>query len=125
MNKMEVKNQQIQTEVVKTVEQYVQVGSTAEQQGVYTTHCILMCYFYVAYLLVIQQIKTCMKRQKYWYYSHATLVSFTLTCFCFIAAGMDKMEVKNQQIQTEVVKTVEQHVQVGSTAEQRGMYATV
>ena len=36
---------------------------------------------------------------------------------CFIAAGMDKMEVKNQQIQTEIVKTVEQHVQAGSTAQ--------
>jgi len=34
---MEGKNQQIQTEIVKTVEQHVQVGSTAEQQGVYTT----------------------------------------------------------------------------------------
>ena len=44
---------------------------------------------------------------------------------CFIAAGMDKMEVKNQQIQTEIVKTVEQHVQVGSTAQQQGMYAPV
>ena len=29
-----MKNQQIQTEVVKTVEQHVQAGSTAEQQGV-------------------------------------------------------------------------------------------
>ena len=38
--------------------------------------------------------------------------------FVFIAAGMDKMEVKNQQIQT---KTVEQHVQVGSTAKQQGV----
>ena len=42
--------------------------------------------------------------------------------FVLIAAGMNKMEVKNQQIQTEIVKTVEQHVQVGSTAEQQGMY---
>ena len=40
---------------------------------------------------------------------------------CFIAAGMDKIEVKNQQIQT---KTVEQHVQVGSTAKQQGVYTT-
>ena len=40
MNKMEVKNQQIQTEIVKTVEQHVQAGSTAEQQGMYTTHCM-------------------------------------------------------------------------------------
>ena len=57
MNKMEVKNQQIQTEVVKTLEQHIQAGGMAEQQGVYKTHCILMCCFYVAYLLVIQQIK--------------------------------------------------------------------
>ena len=57
MNKMEVKNQEIQTETVKTVEQHVQVGSTAEQQGVYTTHFIPLYCFYVAYLLVIQQIK--------------------------------------------------------------------
>ena len=40
---------------------------------------------------------------------------------CFIAAGMNKMEVKNQQIQTEIVKTVEQHVQAGSTAKQQGV----
>ena len=40
---------------------------------------------------------------------------------CFVAAGMDKMEVKNQQIQTEIVKTVEQHVQTGSTAKQQGV----
>ena len=42
---------------------------------------------------------------------------------CFIVAGMDKMEVKDQQIQTEVVETVEQHVQAGSTAQQQGVYA--
>ena len=42
MNKMEVKNQQSQTEIVKTVEQNVQAGSTSKQQGVYTTHCILL-----------------------------------------------------------------------------------
>ena len=42
---------------------------------------------------------------------------------CFIVAGMDKMEVKNQQIQTEIVKTVEQHVQAGSTAKQQGVYS--
>ena len=40
---------------------------------------------------------------------------------CFVAAGMNKMEVKNQQIQTEIVKTVEQHVQAGSTAKQQGV----
>ena len=40
---------------------------------------------------------------------------------CFTAAGVDKMEVKNQQIQTEVVQTVEQHVQAGSTAKQQGL----
>ena len=44
--------------------------------------------------------------------------------FVFIAAGMDKVEVKNQQIQTEITKTVEQHVQAGSTAKQQGVYAT-
>ena len=44
--------------------------------------------------------------------------------FFFTAAGMDKMEVKNQQIQTEIVKTVEQHVQAGSNAKQQGVYTT-
>ena len=43
------------------------------------------------------------------------------TGVCFTVAGMDKMEVKNQQIQTEIVKTVEQHVQAGSTAKQQGV----
>ena len=38
----------------------------------------------------------------------------------FTVAGMDKMEVKNQHIQTEIVKTVE-HVQAGSTAKQQGV----
>ena len=47
-----------------------------------------------------------------------------MTSFFFTVAGMDKMEVKNQQIQTEIVKTVEQHVQAGSTAKQQGVYAT-
>ena len=41
---------------------------------------------------------------------------------CFTAAGMNKIEVKNQQIQTEIVKTVEQHVQAGSTGKQQGVY---
>ena len=40
---------------------------------------------------------------------------------CFTAAGMDKIEVKIQQIQTEIVQTVEQHVQAGSTAKQQGV----
>ena len=35
---------------------------------------------------------------------------------------MDEMEVKNQQIQTEIVKTVKQHVQAGSTAQQQGVH---
>ena len=43
--------------------------------------------------------------------------------FVFTAAGMDKIEVKNQQIQTEIVKTVEQRVQAGSTAKQQGVYS--
>ena len=43
--------------------------------------------------------------------------------FVFIAAGMDKVEVKNQQIRTEITKTVEQHVQAGSTAKQQGVYS--
>ena len=44
MDKIEVKNQQIQTEIVNTVDQHVQAGSTVKQQGVYTTHCNLMCH---------------------------------------------------------------------------------
>ena len=59
MDKMEVKNQQIQIEIVKTVEEHVQAGSTAEQQGVYTTHCIPLCYFYIYVGDLV--IKTCMK----------------------------------------------------------------
>ena len=31
----------------------------------------------------------------------------------------------NQEVQTEIVQTVEQHVQAGSTALQQGMYTTV
>ena len=44
--------------------------------------------------------------------------------FVSIAAGMAKVEVKNQQIQTEIVKTVEQHVEAGITTKQQGVYAT-
>ena len=35
------------------------------------------------------------------------------------------VKVKNQEVQTEIVQTVEQHVQAGSTALQQGMYTTV
>ena len=60
MNKMEVKNQQIQTEIVKTVEQQVQAGSTAKQQGVYTTHFIPLCHIPICiFSLVILQIRAC------------------------------------------------------------------
>ena len=40
--KMEVKSQQIQTEIVKTVEHNVQAGSTAKQQDVY--QCVDAAY---------------------------------------------------------------------------------
>ena len=43
---------------------------------------------------------------------------------CFIAAGMDKIVMKDQQVQTEFAKTVEQHVQTGSTSKQQGVYTT-
>ena len=42
--------------------------------------------------------------------------------FVSIAASMTEIEVTNQQIQTEIVKTVE-HVQVGSTTKQQGVYS--
>ena len=35
------------------------------------------------------------------------------------------MEVKNQEIQTEIAEIREQHVQAGSTANQQGVYITV
>ena len=53
MNKMEVKNQQIQTEIVKTVEQHVQAGSTTKQQGVYTTHFIPLCHIPISCFLLV------------------------------------------------------------------------
>ena len=42
----------------------------------------------------------------------------------FIAAGSE-VEVKDQQIQTETIKTKDHYVQVESMALQQGMYATV
>ena len=58
MNKMEVKNQLIQTETVKTADQHVQAGSTVQQQGVCTTHIIPLCHISKRIiLLVILQIR--------------------------------------------------------------------
>ena len=58
MDKMEVKIQQVQTEIVKTVEQHIQAGSTAQQQGVYTTHYIPLCHIFIRnFLVVILQIR--------------------------------------------------------------------
>ena len=44
---------------------------------------------------------------------------------CFTVAGMDMVKVKNQEVQTEIVLPVEQHVQAGSIALQQGMYTTL
>jgi len=54
-------------------------------------------------------------------YAHALLNPV----LCFIAAGSDKVEVKDQQIHTETIETKDQQVHVGSMALQQGMYATV
>ena len=51
-------------------------------------------------------------------YAHASLNPV----LCFTVAGSDKVEVKDQQIQTETIETEDQQVQVGSMA--LGMYAT-
>ena len=56
MDKTEVKNQQIQTEIVKTVEQHVQAGSTAKQQGVYTTHFIPLCHISKQIILIVDSV---------------------------------------------------------------------
>ena len=66
-----MKNQQIQTEIVKTVEQHVQAGSTAEQQGVYTTHCIPLCYFYIYGIFIGDLVNQNMHEDQI-----ATVVSF-------------------------------------------------
>ena len=42
---------------------------------------------------------------------------------CFITAGLGKVEVKDQQIQTEIVETADQHIQAGDTLQQQGQYA--
>jgi len=39
---------------------------------------------------------------------------------CFTAADSDKV-MKHQQIQTEILETVDRHVQAGSTAQQQGV----
>ena len=43
----------------------------------------------------------------------------------FTAAGSAKVEVNDQQIQTEIVETEHKSVQVGSTTKQQGAYVTV
>jgi len=43
----------------------------------------------------------------------------------FVAAGSAKVEVNDQQIQTEIVETEHKNVQVGSTTKQQGVYTTV
>ena len=41
---------------------------------------------------------------------------------CFTVAGSDRVEVKDQQMQTEIIQTEHKNVQVGSTTKQQGVY---
>ena len=41
---------------------------------------------------------------------------------CFTVAGSDRVEVKDQQMQTEIIETEHKDVQVGSTTKQQGAY---
>jgi len=52
-------------------------------------------------------------------------VLLTVCTFHFTAAGSAKVEVNDQQIQTEIVETEHKSVQVGSTTKQQGEYETV
>ena len=53
--------------------------------------------------------------QYLYYWQHACTLHFT-------AAGSAKVEVNDQQIQTEIVETEHKSVQVGSTPKQQGVY---
>ena len=53
-------------------------------------------------------------------------VALSTTCTLhFTTAGSAKVEVNDQQIQTEIVETEHKSVQVGSMTKQQGVYATV
>jgi len=53
-------------------------------------------------------------------------VALSTTCTLhFNAAGLAKVEVNEQQIQTEIVETEQKSVQVGSMTKQQGVYTTV
>lgn len=79
--KVKVENQEIQTEVVETVEQYVQAEDTTQGVWLVSNLCLT---------LSIDEVK-----------------GGTTHCF-FTTAGL---EVEDQEVQTEGVETVEQSVQ--------------
>ena len=57
--------------------------------------------------------------------TNVTVFVLLTTCTLhFTAAGSAKVEVNDQQIQTEIVETEHKSVQVGSTPKQRGVFAT-
>jgi len=58
--------------------------------------------------------------------TNVTVFVLLTTCTLhFIAAGSAKVEVNDQEIQTEIVETEHKSVQVGSTTKQQGAYATL
>ena len=55
-----------------------------------------------------------------------TVFALLITCtLLFTAAGSAKVEVNDQQIQTEIVETEHKSVQVGSMTKQQGVCTTV
>ena len=84
---LEVEDQEVQTEVVETVEQYVQAEDTTQGVWLVSNLCLT---------LSIDKVK-----------------GGTTHCF-FTTAGL---EVEDQEVQTEVVETVEQYVQAEDTTQ--------
>ena len=58
--------------------------------------------------------------------TNVTAFALLITCtLLFTAAGSAKVEVNDQQIQTEIVETEHKSVQVGSMTKQQGVCTTV
>ena len=60
-------------------------------------------------------------------YFHLTLECYNgcRTIHSFTAVGFDKVELKDKQIQTETMESMELHVEAENMTDQQGVYTTV
>ena len=118
--KVEVKHQSVGTETWETLKgQLVQAESTAQQQGNYD--CISNCLaLHNTFGSMHQYMRFSLKQSVE---HNSTLVYTEPSTVCYTAAGIDKVQVKDQQIQiqTETI-AMGPHVLVGDQTQQQGVY---